>query len=1082
MHHADFVSADEYDETSSLGQDYDVDSFGMELDFLPRVNSLEYSDDLALPIHMPKKRGRKPLSAGGGSRHRQTDEQLRAMLEEGANRANFALLGRRSRRMRPIDSNKELIVLMPNDDPISKLQLEKNEIPEFVCCMEEKYDWALEDEKLSNGEGFGKGHGGRGRAAASSHDNVVVPEGAEVQVPESRINEDHYVPHRTQGTQPFRLPLMGVETEGSLYASYDLDSEDEDFVEAWQDGKPLSMLHTSSSNLGFHISKNGTPTKSRKSTPHGGSVHVQLGDGAFSELIIALEREYELCKASAPLRTQIGEAKFKCQEYMDSCSELADVADGFRGSKEQINTLEKAFYTHQSLVDTWNVRLERSGSLISMRSDGGKGEDDDADKNVRFNPQADLSELPIVTREELENELPVERACRLLAKIYRTLYALSDGQAKRSAHEDELQLRPALVLIYEYWLQKRSSRRSSLLRCYHNFIMENWKHQEVLPMLTEDQDADALLKAHGQLVKLRHDLDRARLIMDRVRRREKIKKELVRVAGDTTDDFLQTLKAIDPKAEEKEAQAHAKVKGEKRDTKAQSKKDLKEAAQLARQPRAAKSLALVKMDPNSAAHAAVAAGSSSTREVVAAAAAQLEPSEESLIDFTIEDCDYDKLEVPENRSSFGIASASEVMNSHDNSSSGGGPHQGYYSDYDPRRIIQRNQARNNSLQPQCSAASGWTADEDRLLLMGVASCGVGRWTEIREDFLLARNSAQMNQRFTRLARRRCVLAKINASSSNKRGGGNDTPEYTEVRTAFMSAQDVVSARSKLPPLIIGMLENYSEDGIWESIALRHLVDLQSKDKRCGRPQKYPLPIPIPKHLQNGGFMSRRKNIIQRPSELGYNWKGKPAASSSSDGAFDYGGSGSYSRGGYSQSASANSSPSSAKKRARGRPRKNTLTDESESGREAYKKKRHRGGELGSDYDQLDNKRGLDVNDDMMSVNSELSAVSSEWMAVSKPHAAANRIVKQGLSREERARARERKAELDALEISSGDEGDDDDSHGDRGRGRGTPARCSLGNLPVHGKKKGSDSKNSPEEPRSRGRPRGSTQAKPKGKK
>ena len=92
---------------------------------------------------------------------------------------------------------------------------------------------------------------------------------------------------------------------------------------------------------------------------------------------------------------------------------------------------------------------------------------------------------------------------------------------------------------------------------------------------------------------------------------------------------------------------------------------------------------------------------------------------------------------------------------------------------------------------------------------GVAACGVGRWTEIREDFLLARNSAQMNQRFTRLAKRRCDLVKLNSKAKKRKNDHDDddevVAEYSDVRTAYMSPQDVVFARSKLPPLIQSLL-------------------------------------------------------------------------------------------------------------------------------------------------------------------------------------------------------------------------------------------------------------------------------------
>ena len=105
----------------------------------------------------PKRRGKKI----SGSR-RKTEEQLRALLQQQAELGNLTntTQGRRSRRMRPIDGKKELVVLFPNDDPISALQLEKNEIPEFVCCMEEKFEW-VSDEENNDDHGHGKGYGGQ---------------------------------------------------------------------------------------------------------------------------------------------------------------------------------------------------------------------------------------------------------------------------------------------------------------------------------------------------------------------------------------------------------------------------------------------------------------------------------------------------------------------------------------------------------------------------------------------------------------------------------------------------------------------------------------------------------------------------------------------------------------------------------------------------------------------------------------------------------------------------------------------------------------------------------------------------------
>jgi hypothetical protein len=97
--------------------------------------------------------------------------------------------------------------------------------------------------------------------------------------------------------------------------------------------------------------------------------------------------------------------------------------------------------------------------------------------------------------------------------------------------------RVLLNRVYEYWVTKRAARStgSSFLRCYHDFIMENWQHCQVLllpyiffliltphlynprgwifllqgampKLLPEDDDLQGLLDAHEQLCILRRDM------------------------------------------------------------------------------------------------------------------------------------------------------------------------------------------------------------------------------------------------------------------------------------------------------------------------------------------------------------------------------------------------------------------------------------------------------------------------------------------------------------------------------------------------------------------------------------------------
>jgi hypothetical protein len=202
---------------------------------------------------------------------------------------------------------------------------------------------------------------------------------------------------------------------------------------------------------------------------------------------------------------------------------------------------------------------------------------------------------------------------------------------------------------------------------------------------------------------------------------------------------------------------------------------------------------------------------------------------------------------------------------------------------------------------------GWTADEDRLLLLGVAALGAGRWTEIRQHFMLDRNSAQMNQRFTRLASRRTVFVDLTAreekdaenksagwgpqksATSHSDGGASGPSEEhaaeqhiegqgrsrpsvegaeRNVRTRYVQPEEERLSRSRLPTGVRELLERYSEETIWDSVAVRHLAEAQNGGWRSGRPQKYPVPIPIPTYMLNGAWVNFTALLIERPAASG----------------------------------------------------------------------------------------------------------------------------------------------------------------------------------------------------------------------
>lgn len=84
-----------------------------------------------------------------------------------------------------------------------------------------------------------------------------------------------------------------------------------------------------------------------------------------------------------------------------------------------------------------------------------------------------------------------------------------------------------LLSVFRRWLELRAVQRCPLLRCFHSFeLMENWKHSGHEPgRLSADEGDDALRGAYAALMTLRQDLDRARTVLDVVKRRERLKRE-----------------------------------------------------------------------------------------------------------------------------------------------------------------------------------------------------------------------------------------------------------------------------------------------------------------------------------------------------------------------------------------------------------------------------------------------------------------------------------------------------------------------------------------------------------------------------
>jgi hypothetical protein len=92
------------------------------------------------------------------------------------------------------------------------------------------------------------------------------------------------------------------------------------------------------------------------------------------------------------------------------------------------------------------------------------------------------------------------------------------------------------VEIHDYWTVLRvdqSSKSASFLRGFHNYIMPLWQRcaEANVPSIQEF-GKDSFLSSHQQLHTIRDDLNRTRTIVDRVRRREKLKKDLFKCSNE----------------------------------------------------------------------------------------------------------------------------------------------------------------------------------------------------------------------------------------------------------------------------------------------------------------------------------------------------------------------------------------------------------------------------------------------------------------------------------------------------------------------------------------------------------------------
>ena len=480
---------------------------------------------------------------------------------------------RYSIRSKPIDPSKEIVVIVPSDDPVERLNLAPHEVEEFLSLVNDQTGIFLE--------------------ASPSHSNSNLESLGHAIASSSCLSDAGKTEIFTPGVMPFKFgssskldsPATG---SGSApipvsFCDYEADSDDESFLAEECTYKRL-----------FKQVVDSVPSKQRaakiassydRSKPFNEFKAQSFVSAPFFEHVLeCLERELETSRKNLPLRLEIeelvsaGQLALKASaKFMSLCDENDGNSRKFEQLQRTVNTLRESnvkgpigvetlrqmciselttasikndviLTTNESLVSGAEASVAVSFLSPENKKNKRKWSTYYADAARKTTSKLDLILYPKYTVEQLRIVVPEERALQIFRSAKDA--SLLNNYAKvvplvlpqMSSEEDLRTVEEMIILnIYEYWLEKRASRKVSLLRCYHNYIMENWQQQKVnsIPSFPEDVKKEDLLETMKKMLRLRHDLDRSRLIIDRIRRREKIKRDIQRLQSISCDQLVE---------------------------------------------------------------------------------------------------------------------------------------------------------------------------------------------------------------------------------------------------------------------------------------------------------------------------------------------------------------------------------------------------------------------------------------------------------------------------------------------------------------------------------------------------------------
>jgi hypothetical protein len=372
-----------------------------------------------------------------------SDESSLTDTDATSSEAIAALASRRSRRSRPMDVDRKLMVVMPDENPLG-------------VTLEELQDGGSEEDMEHVNEPQLRILSGSKRVPS-----ISVPT-----VKKSSTTSAHVGGfERPQGMLPSHESVRGTE--------YDANSDDEAFV--------------NSVNTDL-LSNRKKPSKRPRTTQSDSGAKTQdstrtLTLDAFENMIEVLERELRLALHFDRSRREVARQHQRLTECSRTCLETVE---SLRHNLDRTDStsLQRAAHSALHCLEHFNAAPSVSGPEPYAWLDVAQEASDSIAAEERGASTTTFSRISAAfTLRDVTFLVPKERAFRLLRAVW---------NSHDNGHVADGHVEHVLKRVYEYWADTVVKSSCSKLRCFHKFIMDNWSPQGTMPYLPDDENSDAM--------------------------------------------------------------------------------------------------------------------------------------------------------------------------------------------------------------------------------------------------------------------------------------------------------------------------------------------------------------------------------------------------------------------------------------------------------------------------------------------------------------------------------------------------------------------------------------------------------------